>query len=473
MQHIYNGESDGGRQHRVFEGFFVESDNGAPYTESGADPERTALGWPLDQLERNVDRVAVLIAEAGRSEVKAYEAFAAPKQFEDVIADTRRHLQTFARCAPTGRMPHAEELAFIADIARLRASAGFPLEAMLHAFRVGHRVLWDWLVEQVDDRHKGDVALAVTPFMHEYLGLVTRRLTETYVEAVQTSVADADKNRRDLFEALLRGDEPGRTRPLAQALGLAPDVQYVVIVATIGSADEGFANELLRRAEGLIRRRLLDTGTEAFPILREDEIVLLVPWAADHRRILRTAVEPAAASLAQIYGTRLIAGGSMPCDGFSEIRRGYQEARLALQRASATGAFVALADASLYESLLALGAPSLQRRLPAWAGDLTAEGPAERNDLVHTLLAYLAADMSIERTARELFVHPNTVRYRLRRLSRLTGLDVGSFYDLVELVTAVRLLPAGPASARDVALGRRSVDLPSSTTLSPAAAQTA
>ncbi len=148
-----------------------------------------------------------------------------------------------------------------------------------------------------------------------------------------------------------------------------------------------------------------------------------------------------------MYGARLVAGGSMACEGLSEIKRGYQEARLARQRASATGAFVALADASLYESLLALAGPSVQRHLPPWARDLAAQGAPERNDLIQTLLAYLAANMSIEQSARALFVHPNTVRYRLRRLSRLTGLDVSSFYDLVELITTVRLLPAGPSNS--------------------------
>ncbi len=83
----------------------------------------------------------------------------------------------------------------------------------------------------------------------------------------------------------------------------------------------------------------------------------------------------------------------------------------------------------------------MQGRLPPWANQLRADGAPERNELVRTLLTYIAADLSIERAARELFVHPNTIRYRLRRLSTLTGLDVRRFFDLVELVTAVRLLP--------------------------------
>jgi PucR C-terminal helix-turn-helix domain/GGDEF-like domain len=41
--------------------------------------------------------------------------------------------------------------------------------------------------------------------------------------------------------------------------------------------------------------------------------------------------------------------------------------------------------------------------------------------LLDTLSAYLEQGLSLEATARMLFVHPNTVRYRLRRIAELTG----------------------------------------------------
>jgi DNA-binding PucR family transcriptional regulator len=41
--------------------------------------------------------------------------------------------------------------------------------------------------------------------------------------------------------------------------------------------------------------------------------------------------------------------------------------------------------------------------------------------LVDTLTTYLEQGSSLEATARMLFVHPNTVRYRLRRVTELTG----------------------------------------------------
>jgi DNA-binding PucR family transcriptional regulator len=47
---------------------------------------------------------------------------------------------------------------------------------------------------------------------------------------------------------------------------------------------------------------------------------------------------------------------------------------------------------------------------------------SQKAALVETLSAYFDNGQSIEATARVLFVHPNTVRYRLRQISEITGL---------------------------------------------------
>jgi hypothetical protein len=44
-------------------------------------------------------------------------------------------------------------------------------------------------------------------------------------------------------------------------------------------------------------------------------------------------------------------------------------------------------------------------------------------ELLETLGRYLESGRSLESTARELFVHPNTVRYRLKRISEIIGWD--------------------------------------------------
>lgn len=48
------------------------------------------------------------------------------------------------------------------------------------------------------------------------------------------------------------------------------------------------------------------------------------------------------------------------------------------------------------------------------------------SDLVETVVTYLANDQDVKRTAELLFIHPNTVRYRLRNVEQLVGGSITS-----------------------------------------------
>jgi DNA-binding PucR family transcriptional regulator len=76
-----------------------------------------------------------------------------------------------------------------------------------------------------------------------------------------------------------------------------------------------------------------------------------------------------------------------------------------------------LASELLPERALA-GDPDARRELVAeiYAPLVDAAGP-----LLQTVASYLERGGALEATARDLYVHPNTVRYRLRRVTELTG----------------------------------------------------
>lgn len=96
-------------------------------------------------------------------------------------------------------------------------------------------------------------------------------------------------------------------------------------------------------------------------------------------------------------------------------------------------------------ALAAIGVAQAWRRAPrptladdllperALAGDVLARrtlietiyDPLKNNssELLDTIWCYLENGRSLEATARELFVHPNTVRYRLKKVSEIVGLD--------------------------------------------------
>lgn len=75
---------------------------------------------------------------------------------------------------------------------------------------------------------------------------------------------------------------------------------------------------------------------------------------------------------------------------------------------------------------------------------------AHSADLVATLWSYLDNGRSLEATARELFVHPNTVRYRLKRVSEVIGWDATGPREALILQTALILGSIGGAD-----VGRR------------------
>ncbi len=83
---------------------------------------------------------------------------------------------------------------------------------------------------------------------------------------------------------------------------------------------------------------------------------------------------------------------------------------------------------------------------------------AHSTDLVATLWSYLDNGRSLEATARELFVHPNTVRYRLKRVSEVIGWDATGPREALILQTALVLGAIGTeATRRRPASSRRSV----------------
>jgi DNA-binding PucR family transcriptional regulator len=118
---------------------------------------------------------------------------------------------------------------------------------------------------------------------------------------------------------------------------------------------------------------------------------------------------------------------------------------------------VASAEAALAGLRAADGWPEAPR--PVLASDLLPERALDGDDsartalieevyepllrggtaLLDTVMTYLEQGDSLEATARLLFVHPNTVRYRLRRVTELTGVTAGDGRGGFTLWTAVIL----------------------------------
>jgi DNA-binding PucR family transcriptional regulator len=134
------------------------------------------------------------------------------------------------------------------------------------------------------------------------------------------------------------------------------------------------------------------------------------------------------------------------------VREAYREASAAAT-AAGPGNTLTLAQMPLVDRLtvmLASGAVP-ERLIPERVRTFIGEDLAKHGQLIATISEYAACDLNARRAASALFVHRNTVLYRLQRVSEQTGLDPHLLPQLLDLITAVRLvqgLTAPPSQGR-------------------------
>lgn len=61
------------------------------------------------------------------------------------------------------------------------------------------------------------------------------------------------------------------------------------------------------------------------------------------------------------------------------------------------------------------------------------QGKLDEQDF-ELILSFAANNMNCTNTGKAMYMHYNSIRYRLESIQRKTGLDPRKFYDLVELV---------------------------------------
>jgi hypothetical protein len=141
---------------------------------------------------------------------------------------------------------------------------------------------------------------------------------------------------------------------------------------------------------------------------------------------------------------RLTIGVSAAARGVAALAGALHEAhsarRLAAIGAPAAVSAVASDEVASHELLLA-GVPdsvlcSFRERL---LGPLVAYDERHRAELLATLREFLASSGSWNACAATMYVHVNTVRYRIRRIEELTGRDLSSLADQVDFFLALRI----------------------------------
>jgi len=259
----------------------------------------------------------------------------------------------------------------------------------------------------------------------ELLGLLTAKGTSAVelarAAANQTAVALkkielierlTEKNLiKDFFEQLAGGTVPGDLEGRAARLGVDLDDRYLVLAAA--PADDVLEKELAAAAP---RRSLFDRRGESV------------------RGLLRIPSTGEASLLEKLHEVHAVLeapvsiGVSQVCQGAASFRAGFEEAQHALVGASVIRgkpAVMSYEELGPYKYLLRMPIDSDLRDSHRDAVMRIAEYDRQRQTaLLRTLEEFLRRQGNISATAEALYVHPNTLRQRLRRIQELSGIDL-------------------------------------------------
>lgn len=272
------------------------------------------------------------------------------------------------------------------------------LEQTVDLVRTTVAIVESAIEELVAEADRPRLRLAVLRYSRE----IAFSTAEVYARAAEARGAWDARLEALVVDALLRDEVDDSVLGRVAALGWSASSVLIVMAGAAPVGDAGSALEVLRRTADHHSLALL-SGIHGTTLLAVAEVEtdplrtarLLTPHFGPGPVVVSAAVS----GVAQVPGAaRSAMAGWAAAWGWPDAPRPVAAADLLPERALR-------------------GDPDATAALIALVHDLLMQDAA----LYDTATAFLERTPSLEATARALFIHPNTVRYRLRRITDLTG----------------------------------------------------
>ncbi len=308
-----------------------------------------------------------------------------------------------------------------------RALAGvITLQQTVDLVRLSIEVVESNIDDLLDPEDAPDVHAAVLRYARE----VAFATAEVYAKAAESRGAWDARLEALVVDSVLRAETDESVLSRASAVGWGARGQVAVVLATVPE----------RRSEtdlfDAVRRAAREAGMDALCAVQGDRLVVLLGGVQDE----------ATAATALVA---LVADGPVVVGPVTEdLSHAHLSARAALSayRASSgwPGAPRPVRSSDLLPERALAGDGHARRHL---VEEVYLPLLQTKGTLIETLAAYFEGGSSLEAAARALFVHANTVRYRLRQVAETTGFTPSLPRDALTLQIALVL---GRQSGREL-----------------------
>lgn len=304
-------------------------------------------------------------------------------------------------------------------------------------------------IEVVEEKINEIVPEDRVPMVREAVLLYSRELAfgaaEVYARAAEMRGAWDARLEALIVDSVLRGEADEAVRSRAAALGWMESAGVLVVAGRAPVGDTESRVHLLRRDARHAKLDVL-TGVQGDRLIAILGGVAMLDEGPAQPGVVRQTPQAAATTVAPHFGPGPVVYGPVVPDLFAAS----ESARAAVAGLRAAPAWLdaprpVAADELLPERALSGDGHARRQLVIDLYGPLAESGPV----LLETLGAFFETGSSVEATARLLFVHANTVRYRLRRITDLTGYspsDPRQAYTLRIALTLGRLRAPDPTT---------------------------
>lgn len=195
----------------------------------------------------------------------------------------------------------------------------------------------------------------------------------------------------------------------------------------------------------IIENSLIERSKTPIIMTKTNQIIVIFPWEnIDHPTVKKELTNFILFIFDQIYiwmktNTISCGIGKVYTDP-SELFRSYQEAKVAYTLGILLGISIPFfSDLGLERILYKHDLHDLKEYYNHTLGELEKYDNDCKNELIETLEAFAANQFDITKTAKALFLHRNTLRYRLKRIEEILNIKLDNFNIKLNIFAAFKI----------------------------------
>ncbi len=385
-------------------------------TDLAANATLRVAGRPASRTLADINKLATQMVGHFADNVVPCGTLPGEQLHGDVTQVTQTCLRLAIEMLDDQTIPGDAQLAQIRESAAQWAREGVPLDTIIHTYHEGIKIGFDLIAAQAGADDLGDLVSGFKLVM-KLLDTFTANVATAYVEEQRLVASQHQSATQTLMSALLSGHTASA---VARQTGIPIANRYQVVSLSMAPHPDELdprvntkiaARRKLRRVQSALATMF---NSRALTLLSNSGGTVLVPADPDLPLLTNELLaELSVHAEAPIIATQSI-GPTEKIPDLSDETHDLMDLVRAIRR-----------PPGLYEMQDLLIEYQITRPGPARDHLASTLSPLDSHpELLETLRVHLETGLNRKSTGRRMHIHPNTVDYRLRRITQTTGIDL-------------------------------------------------